>query len=223
MMSRSIITGLGLSIATFALFSAAPPALAQAGSPPESTVTGLCGTVPAPAPGGPWDYRTATKEQRTLVESFHFTRSVETLSAGATGAIGGDLDYTLNKFPNHLRALSAMMRLSEKTRSMRPAGAKYPVECYFDRALRFAPNDAQVRALYGFYLIQGKREKEARIQLTAAEQLGTPDAQLAYNLGLAYFELKDYDKSMAFAKQAYAAGINVPGLRKMLTEAGKWH
>ncbi|MFO1300363.1 MAG: ABC transporter permease [Burkholderiaceae bacterium] len=222
-MSRSIVTRLGPSIAALALLNATPPAHAQGGSIPESSVMGLCGTVPAPAPSGPWDYRTATREQRTLVESFHFTHSVETLSAGATGAIGGDLDYTLNKFPNHLRALSAMMRLSEKTRSMKPAGAKYPVECYFDRALRFAPNDAQVRALYGFYLIQGKREKEARIQLTAAEQLGPPDAQLAYNLGLAYFDLREYDKSLAFAKQAYAAGISVPGLRKKLTDAGKWH
>jgi len=197
--------------------------LVQAQVNAEPTAGGLCGTVLPPAQYGPWDYRTATKEQRTLVESYHFTRSVETLRAGSTGTIGSDLDYTLNKFPNHLRALSAMMRLGARTRNHRPAGTKYPVECYFDRAIRFAPDDAQVHALYGFYLIQGKREKEARIQLAAAEQLDSKDAQLAYNIGLAYFELKEYDKALSFAERAYAAGIPAPGLRNKLIEVGKWH
>ncbi len=222
-MKRSIATRLGTSIAAIGLSCIAAGAQAQGTTIPDTGTIDLCGAVEPPGPNGPWDYRTATAAQRRLVESFHFTRSVETLSGGATGAIGGDLDYTLNKFPNHLRALSALMRLSERTRSMKPVGAKYPVECYFDRAVRFAPNDGQVRALYGFFLIKGKRETEARFQLDAAEQLGAEDPQIAYNLGLAYFELKDYDKSLAFAKRAYAAGISVPGLRKKLTEAGKWH
>lgn len=115
------------------------------------------------------------------------------------------------------------MRLSERTRTTKPVGAKYPVECYFDRAIRFAPDDGQVRALYGFFLIKNKRNTEARFHLAAAEQLGSDDPQLAYNLGLAYFELDELDKSLAFAKRAYAAGISVPGLRKKLIEAGKWH
>lgn len=210
--------------ATIALIVMSAPraANAQIDSASESAVIGLCGTAPVRAPNGPWDYRTATKEQRTLVESFHFTRSVEMLREGASGTIGGDLDYTLGKFPNHLRALSAMMRLSERTGNLRPPGARYPTECYFDRAVRFAPDDAQVRALYAFYLIKAKREQEARIQLGAAEQQGIDDAQLAYNLGLAYFELKEYDKSLALAKRAYAGGISVPGLRKKLNDIGRW-
>lgn len=221
-MKRSIATGIGAPLAAIGMVFTMGTALAQGPAIYDSSASGLCGAVQPPAPGGPWDYRTATVDQRKLVESFHFTRSVETLTGGATGAIGGDLDYTLNKFPNHLRALSALMRLSERTRSMKPVGAKYPVECYFDRATRFAPDDAQVRALYAFFLVQNKRETEARAQLTAAEQLGADDPQLAYNLGLAYFELKEYDKSLGFAKRAYAAGISVPGLRKKLTEVGKW-
>lgn len=220
-MYKRIVVTFRASAVTMTLLLAAGSPQAQINAEP--TVGGLCGTISPPAQYGPWDYRTATKEQRTLVESYHFTRSVETLRAGATGAIGSDLDYTLNKFPNHLRALSAMMRLSARTRNNRPAGTKYPVECYFDRAIRFAPDDAQVRALYGFYLIQGKREKEARIQLAAAEQLDNQDAQLAYNIGLAHFELKEYDKALSFAKRAYAAGISAPGLRNKLIEVGKWH
>ena len=44
---------------------------------------------------GPFDYRTATAEQRNMVESYHFTTSVESLRSGSTGAVGSDLDYTL--------------------------------------------------------------------------------------------------------------------------------
>lgn len=217
-MSKQIVVTLGTSVAAMTLLFATISAQAST----ESVVVGLCGAVSPPAQYGPWDYRTATKEQRTLVESFHFTRPVESLTAAATGTLGSDLDYTLNKFPNHLRALSAMMRLSARIGNNKPRGAKYPVECYFDRAIRFTPDDAQVRALYGFYLIQRKREQEARIQLAAAEQHDTQDAQLAYNLGLAYFELKEYEKALRFAKKAYAAGVSAPGLRNKLTEVGKW-
>src|SRR5262245_47118985 len=48
---------------------------------------------------GPFDYRTATDQQKKTVESYHFTTSVETLKAGTTSALGGDIDYTLRAFP----------------------------------------------------------------------------------------------------------------------------
>ena len=41
-------------------------------------------------------------------------------------------------------------------------------------------------------------------------------------LGLAYFELKDYDKALEAAQKAYGAGFELPGLRNKLQEAGVW-
>ncbi len=200
--------------------SASSLAAAQTIVPDSAGGLGLCG--PLENSFGPFDYRTATKEQKSIVERYRFTPAVETLRSGSTGSIGSDLDYTLRAFPNHLRALSALSRYSQRVGQTRIPGAHYPVECYFDRAIRFTPDDPQVRVLYGFYLMKQKRVKEARTQLSAAEGAGHDDPQVAYNLGLAYLELGDYDRSVIFAKKAYAGGISFPGLRNRLTAAGKW-
>lgn len=190
----------------------APIAHAQA-------ISGLCG--PLENAFGPFDYRTATPFQKQLVEGAHFTPDVEMLRRGVSSHIGGDIDYTLRAFPNHPRALYAMTRLGQRHKGGRPPGAKYPVECYYDRAVRFQPDDAAVRVLYAIYLIDRNRSSEARVHLEQAE-LGANDPQIAYNLGLAYFDLKEYRRSLEFAHRAYASGIAVQGLRDKLTRAGKW-
>jgi tetratricopeptide (TPR) repeat protein len=55
-----------------------------------------------------------------------------------------------------------------------------------------------------------------------AAKLGEDTANMHYNIGLAYFELRDYDKALAHAKKAYEQGFTLPGLRDKLTQAGKW-
>jgi len=181
----------------------------------------LCGSLENAY--GPFDYRTASAEQKHLVERAHFTPQVETLRRGSTGAQpGGDIDYTLRVFPNHPRALYAMTRLGKLKETTRPYGAQYPVECYYERAVRFQPNDPYVRALYAIFLIEHRRIDEGRLQLERAEDTASSDPQIAYNLGLAYFQLRDYERSRHFAQQAYAAGISLPALRDMLKRVGEW-
>lgn len=210
-----------LSIALpLALAICACPTAAQQTEGLGSNVIGICG--PLENAFGPLDYRTASPAERRLVEGAHFTPSVETLQRGNRGVLGADIDYTLRVFPNHPRALYAMTRLAERTKSTKPPGALYPIECYYDRAVRFRPDDAVVRGLYAMFLIRENRGDEARVQLKAAEELGPNDAQVVYNLGLAYFDLKELDRSLAFAKRAYAMGIPFPGLRDKLKRAGKW-
>lgn len=181
---------------------------------------GLCG--PLENAFGPFDFRTVDGQSKYLVESAHFTPQVETLRGAVTGRLGGDIDYTLRAMPNHPRALMAMVRLGERHKSSQPPGARYPVECYFDRAVRFTPDDAMVRVLYGNYLAQRGRATEARQQLAAAEANAGDDAQVIYNLGLAYFELKDYEKAAGFAKKAQELGIQFTGLQQRLQRVGKW-
>lgn len=206
--SRSLLTG-SLILLTLQLHS-----IVHAQS-----AIGLCGDL---ANGyGPYDYRTIPAEPKRLVEIGHFTPNVETLQRGQTGHLGSDLDYTLRAIPNHPRALYAMTRLGEREHRTTPRGARYPVECYYDRAIRFRPDDTRVRALYAIFLIKNKRPKEALPQLELAEG-GADDPEIAYNLGLAWFDLENYDKSMAFAAKAYASGITVPGLKQKLQRVGKW-
>jgi tetratricopeptide (TPR) repeat protein len=174
---------------------------------------------------GPFDYRLRAEniDSFNLVESAHFTAEVENGVKGTSGAIGGDLDYTLRAIPNHHRALAAMARVGVRTKSLQIPGAKYPVECYFERAMRFQPNDGGVRAEMGNYLYAlGKTDKAFSMFKDAAE-LSPENATVNYNLGLAYFQKKDYDNSLLYAKKAYALGFPLPGLKNKLAAAGKWN
>lgn len=184
---------------------------------------GTCGDLRAkPRQYGPYDYR-KHPEKAPVVEQAHFTPRVETLIGGQTSVrIGTDLDYTLRAFPNHPRALYAMSRYAQlHAGSSRAPGAMFPIECYFDRALRFAPDDAQVRALYADYLVKQKRNEDARKQLEAAEGLEL-NPQIEYNLALAWVALGENDKALVLARRAYAGGIQFPALREQLMRAGVW-
>lgn len=188
-------------------------------------VAGLCGPLDTAAQYGPYDYRTATEEQKRLVEGAHFTPPIEALQHGRRESKlpTGDIDYTLRVFPNHPRALHAMTRWSKRVGMNHPPGATYTVECYYERAIRFAPDDTAIRALYAHFLIDRNRLAEAREQLEAAESMSIKDPQVSYNLGLAYFELKDYDRALKYAQSAYRAGVRFPALKEKLRQAGKWH
>ncbi len=181
---------------------------------------GLCGALENAF--GPFDYRTIPADAKHLVEKAHFPPAVEALRSGATGTLASDIDYTLRAIPNHHRALMAMVRLGERTRQSQPSGAKYPIECYFDRAERFARDDPMVHVLYGIYLAKAKRGKEAELQLGLAEQSSGDNGQVVYNLGIGYLELGRYDEAIKFAQRAETLGIPFDGLKRRIQRAGKW-
>lgn len=170
---------------------------------------------------GPYDYRTQ-RDKLFIVEGAHFTEDVESLRRARTGYLGGDIDYTLRASPNHARALIAMANLGRKLNTDRPQGANYTIPCYFDRAIRFAGDDPMVRLVYGTYLSRVGKPQEAVQELEVALKLDAGNANIHYNLGLIYLDLKDYPKAREHAQRAYALGFALPGLRKRLEEAGQW-
>jgi hypothetical protein len=185
--------------------------------------SGTCG--PLKNAYGPIDFRRSTAESRAIVEEFHFPPDVETLKGGKSGYLAGDLGYTLRAFPNHPRALMSIMRLGEREKTAKPSNSQYTVECWFDRALRFAPDDPMPRLIYAIYLDTHKRFPEMREQLEAAEKLqgDTPaNFDIDYNAALLYFDVKDYDKASQLATRAYSMGASLPGLRNKLKSVGKW-
>ncbi|HEX8874824.1 MAG TPA: tetratricopeptide repeat protein [Nitrosospira sp.] len=156
------------------------------------------------------------------VEKHHFTPNVENLRSGNTSTVGGDLSYTLMIYPNHHRALAAFGKLSLRDKTLKPSGAKYSVGCFFDRAIRFKPNDGMVRMVYGNYLLKAGQTDNAIGQLQAAVDLLPDDATINYNLGLIYMQKKDYEQAKSYAKKAYELGFPLPGLKNQLIKAGKW-
>ncbi|MDD5297600.1 MAG: tetratricopeptide repeat protein [Rhodocyclaceae bacterium] len=180
-----------------------------------------CGLLSYSGQYGPYDYR-VDKGNLPIVEGAHFTPDVEALRHGKSAPLGGDIDYTLRAFPNHHRALLSMMKLGERLNVNKVPGANWNVECYFDRAIRWRPDDGTVRMIYGVWLVKHGRGKDSIPQLEKAAELDGDVPNVTYNLGLVYLDLKDYDKALRYAQKAYMAGFPLPGLRDKLKAVGKW-
>lgn len=179
---------------------------------------------------GPFDYRLARPSDRELVEMGHFSLEYAAYQKGlkiaprpgASGPPATGFSYTLWAFPNHSRALTAMEDLAFREKTDRPNGARMRVHCYFQRAVRFVPDDAEVRAVYGYYLARRGKAAEARYQFAKAEDLDSNKANVALYRAFGYLEIKDHDKALEAAKQAYASGYTLPGLKIRLQRAGAW-
>lgn len=171
---------------------------------------------------GPFDYRVERGQKLKVVEDFHFNTRVETLVAGQSSTVAGDLDYVLRAFPNHHRALISMMRLGARTKGAKPPGAQFEVECYFRRALTFRADDAIARMIYVQYLSSNGRKPEANAELERVVK-ATPDSPITqHNAGLLYFEMGEFDKALTQAYRASALGFEGQSLKRQLQAAGKW-
>ena len=175
---------------------------------------------------GPFDYTNASnvREKLPIVESYHFDKGVEALKGqeGSGASLGADLDYTLRAFPNHHRALDAMGRYQLQVKQSPVPGAHYTAECYFERAMAFAPEDGMTRMVYGIYLTR-KGDRDGALQRYLEAQKLMPDSiELAYNLGLLYTSMQRYDDAVAAAQKAYAGGFPLMGLKNKLIRAGVW-
>lgn len=201
-------------LTVLSIMSTTAPAFAQAGN-------SACG--PLGNTFGPFDYRTERGEKLHLVEGAHFLPYIEALVRGKTNVTPGpDIDYTLRAFPNNHRALLAMMRLGEKENTPQPKGSRYTVECWFERAVQFRPDDTTVRLIYSTYLSKNKRVPEAIAQLEYATTSAKDNPFTHYNIGLVYFDIKIYDKALTQAHRALALGFVRTELRDQLERVGKW-
>lgn len=156
------------------------------------------------------------------MEPYHFTPVVEALIRGKTTSIGGDINYILRAFPNHPRALIALARWAKRNMSEQTHGMEWPIECYFERATRFAPDDIVVRGLYAQWLGQAGRRGDAERQLTTALSLAKDDPISNYSIGLLYFELGAFEQALAQAHRSQELGWTKPELADKLKQAGKW-
>lgn len=171
---------------------------------------------------GPFDYRNE-RGMLGIVEKRHFTKKVENLVSGeSTSKPGPDIAYTLNKFPNHHRALAALSALGQKLQVNQVPDMQHTVTCYFERAVRFRPNDTVARLLYARHLGAVGRAEEGRPHLGLAASYAKDNPLTHYNIGLVALELKDYERALEHAHIAHALGVTAPGLRNQLAAAGKW-
>ena len=172
---------------------------------------------------GPYDYTNSDHRinRIPIVESGHLSENVKALRSGvSTDLPGGDLDYTLRAVPNHHEALYAMARYEFKTGQSQPEGSSYTLDCWFERAMRFAPHDGMVHLIFGIYLHKKEDWKAAEAEYRTAIEAMPQSPEANYNLGLLYFDTEQFELSREQAIAAYRKGYPLPGLRNKLRRAG---
>lgn len=189
------------------------------------SVESACGNPFVSNNFGPWDYRTAPKKAIKTVEDFHFGPGIESMTRPKTTTMrnmAGDVTYVLRAFPNHHRALMTLVKLGEKYKSDPPPGADLSIDCYFDRAIRYRPDDTVVRSIYARFLNKNKRKDEAMQQLEMALSHAKDSPLSQYSIGTVYLELGEFDRALAQAHMARAMGLQWPDLENALKATGHW-
>lgn len=176
---------------------------------------------------GPFDYtnREHFTKKLPVVEQYHFDSNVEMLIKGKSGYMCSELDYVLKAFPNHHRALRSLALYQMKTPALRirsECPGQLSVDCYFDRAKRMNPTDAEVYVIHGWYLhLRGQLDK-ALAEYRHAEEIKSkalPDRD--YKIGLLLFDMKNYDEARTYAERAYKRGYPNNELRDKLRSVGR--
>ena len=195
---------------------------------------------------GPYDYYDpALGDDIDLVVTRHFTQYMEEMAIngsttrqatikeeliGGQQLVAGNLDYTLRAIPNHARALYAMgiWQLRIRERSMQDfmetkvAWGFKSAECYFKRAVMFAPDDGFVLLAYAIFRHKQGRFDSALEQYREAIRMMPNSAEVNYNIGLLYVEINNLALAREHARKAYKLGYPLPGLRSKLMRLGAW-
>jgi tetratricopeptide (TPR) repeat protein len=192
-----------------------------------------CGPVPLPGAAGPYDY-VDSKYSWNLndISQNHWVPAQRELKDNRIQWALYQINYLLIRVPNHYPALFELGRIQQKYPGViyNPALAgkdevlEFPPtpECYFNRAFRYRPNDATLWMLFGMYHHKTGKLDEALVHYRKAESMDPESSEIQYNLGLLYFDLKDYEPARQHAQKAYALGYPLEGLRKKLAAAGQW-
>lgn len=192
-----------------------------------------CGPVPLPGAAGPYDY-VDSKYSWNLndINQNHWVPAQRELADKRVQYALMQLNYLLIRVPNHYAGLFELGRIEQlypgavfdpsQTGNKEVLFFPPTPECYFDRAFRYRPNDPTLRMLFGLYYHKSQGFQQALTQYLKAESMDPESSEIHYNLGLVYFDLKDYDASVQHAEKAYKLGYPLAGLRKKLMAAGKW-
>lgn len=180
----------------------------------------FCGQLANPY--GPFDYRRERGKALAIVDSHHFNGDVRSLRKGQTGTLGGDLDYVLRAAPNHHLALATLSEWGVRLKTKEPPNLPRSIDCYFERASRFQPDDYLVRLLYANFLQRMNLKAEALATLEPLDKLEGLQAFTHQNLGMLLLDLGETERALVHAWKSQELGWVRPGLKERLEKAGQW-
>ncbi len=167
---------------------------------------------------GPYDYTNGSHrgEPLSLVEQAHFTLAEDRLKPRRSGGIPamlGDINYTIRAFPNHHRALYAVVRYQLQPHKI---SLENKVECYLQRAIGYKPQDGVLYMLTGIYNHRLERYDMALDNYLIAEKNLPESGELSYNIGLVYEAMGQRDNARDYALKAKALEYPLTGLYRKL-------
>jgi CheY-like chemotaxis protein len=176
-----------------------------------------CGPLTSPDPQRlpPKDYRT-DRSWLAMVEHAHFPPQVENLVKPMFLYFGSSIAYTLHGYPNHVRALATLERLTVREGTDQPRGTDYSLDCYYRRAIRFVPDDHVVRMMYSLYLERHARHEQAVTQANYVDETASDDPITRRNLGLVFLDLKMPERAAAQLVKGREVDSNMQELRRRL-------
>ena len=153
-----------------------------------------------------------------LVEQHHIEPGVRKMRAGSYGFARDDFEFILRYFPNHPRVLALYSELCD-VRWKKPL---CDTDLFFRKAIEVNERVPETFIINGVHLQRVNRLPEAIESYKRAIALDPASGNAHYNLGLIYVEQKQFELANRHAQLAYALGIQFPGLRDKLTQAGQW-
>lgn len=163
-----------------------------------------------------YDQDPAAHKLLGYVEGYHLNQGIAAMNKGGLSHALGHFDFILNRFPNHPRVLLLVSEVFHRMKT--PAKA----DLYFQKAIQLYPETAPTYAAYGIFLHKSGQLGRAIENYKTSLKLDPGSMSTHYNLGLAYFDKKQFDLANQHAGEAYAQGFPLPGLRDKLKKVGAW-
>jgi tetratricopeptide (TPR) repeat protein len=209
----------GPGLALLAAWMCTATAYAQERVPPANDRTSECGKLHNST--GPHDFRDPDPARRWDVNDTwknHYDPAITRMNQGEfSQRVMHDIDFLLRVFPNHVPALRLLMDFE---RGGGKLAAYRTVDCYFDRARRFASDDVPIVLLEAAYFKKKGNNKRARESYEDALLMLPESADVTYAAGLFYADVGEYPRAVELAKMAYGRGYPLPGLQRKLAEHG---
>jgi tetratricopeptide (TPR) repeat protein len=94
---------------------------------------------------------------------------------------------------------------------------------YANKAVEAQPQSAEAYVALAYVYSQMKKKEEARdVLIKGNTAVDGKSAEIHYNLGLLELDLGNTEAAVAQAKEAYALGHPLPGLKRRLVQAKAW-
>jgi tetratricopeptide (TPR) repeat protein len=152
------------------------------------------------------------------VHRYHVQPGINDMRPGRYEAALENFEFILRVYPNDPQILNLVSELCVvKWRS-----PKCDADSWFERAVTVNPDIATTYVVYGIHLQRQRRRADAIQMLEKGLKLDPVSMNAHYNIGLAYFDQRQFALSNEHAQAAYALGAPLPGLRDMLKKAGYW-